>query len=157
MQCHGRMVEALPGHKRTEVEIAEIGRIGEAAVGQPCQQRLGLARINVDIYDRRPLQEPLHVTVRDAAARGDDERGAGALELRYFAQMPPQPVLGGLADRATHQHDEIGAGGIRHLHVALLGEHTGQALGIGHVHLAADNPKGKAHRSAALCRSWGAC
>ena len=76
------------------------------------------------------------VLLGQAPADGDLHAGMGVLDRQQVAEVPVQPVVGVLADRAGVEYDHVRVGSGGGATVAGRLQQPGQPLGVVHVHLA---------------------
>ena len=61
-----------------------------------------------DVDPRRPLEDLSLILLREAAGDDDPHRGVAVLQRPQVAQVPVEPVVGVLADRAGVENHDIG-------------------------------------------------
>ena len=95
-----------------------------------------LPRAERDVDERELLEHLLLHRLRPAAADADDPRRILALQPLRLAEMADEARVGGLADRAGVEEDQVGVGALVRLRVAERLEHPLHPLGVVLVHLA---------------------
>ena len=90
----------------------------------------------IEMADAR--EELLALLLRDAAGDGEDEVGVLRLERRELADLAAELLLGLLAHAARVEDDEVGLLGGLGARPAARAEHLLHAIGVVHVHLAAE-------------------
>ncbi len=109
---------------------------------------MGLARAERDVDEREALEHLVLDGLRPAAPDPDNPLRLFALEPLGLPQVRDEAGVGGLADRARVEQDQIGLGPLGRLAVAERLEHPLHPLGVVLVHLAAEGGEVVAlHRS----------
>ena len=118
-----------------ELEVA-LGaeRVGVEELGQ----LVDLTGAEGDVDEGEALEDLVLDRLRPAAADAHDPLRVFGLEPLGLAQVGDEAVVGRLADRAGVEEDQVGVVAARRLLVAERLEHPLHALGVVHVHLAAE-------------------
>ncbi len=131
-----------------ELEVP-LGR--ERIRGQELRQPVDLSRAEGDVDERKALEDLLLDRLCPAAADPDDPLGFFALQPLCLPEVGDEAAVGGLADRAGVEEDQVGAVSIRRLGVSERVEHALHALGVVHVHLAPERGDVVAARHRPAC------
>ena len=115
-------------------------RVDAHAVAEQVDQRSELLRAHEDVDLWEPLLERVGLGPDHAAHEGDDLFAVLLLHRLEVTEHPDHLVLRALPDDAAVQDHHVGLFGARGLAQAHLFKGAFEALGIGHVHLAADCP-----------------
>ena len=116
----------------------EVPLRAQRVAGQELREPVDLARPERDIDEREAGEHLLLQRLRPAAPDPDHPRGILALQASRLPQVRHQPVVGGLADRAGVEQDQVGLPALRRLLIAERLEHPAHVLRVVLVHLAAE-------------------
>ncbi len=106
--------------------------------GEELGEAVDLAGAEGDIDEREALEDLLLDRLRPAPPHADDPLGPFVLQPLGLAEVGDEAGVGGLADRAGVEEDQVGLGTRGGLAVAERLEHPLHPLGVVLVHLAAE-------------------
>jgi len=141
---HPRLHPALAKRGQLGREPALLGgaesvpRDPDAARAEPVAEMSDRAGAEREVDERVELEDALPLRLGIAAADGDDDIGAAALECRGVAEVRCEARVGLFADRARVEDDHVGLLLHRGLAEAEVLEEPFDALGVVRVHLAAE-------------------
>jgi hypothetical protein len=116
-------------------------------LGQVGHQRAGVGGRREDVHEGEAgPQLFIRANADQAAHQVDDQARVALLERAQGIQPAVSLVLGRLAHHAGVEHDHVGLVGLAGRRIAEAFQGRPDALGIGHVHLAAFGPNVVFHR-----------
>ena len=119
-----------------EVLELEVALGGQRVGGEELGQAADLPGAEGDVDEREALEDLVLDRLGPAAADADHALGVLGLEALGLAEVGDEAAVGGLADRAGVEEDQVGVGALRRLRVAERLEHALHPLGVVLVHLA---------------------
>ena len=128
---------ACPATRREALEL-EVALRAQRVARQELREPVHLAGPEGDVDEREAREDLVLERLGPAAADADHAGRVLALEAAGLAEMGDQVVVGGLADRAGVEEDQVGLRALRRLGVAERLEHAAHVLGVVLVHLAAE-------------------